>query len=443
MQGKTISKVGNTVINLFSSVADKISGQVNFIRRKDKAKLTAKTFFKVLILGCLSKTTTSLEEMCLLFKEEKVKISKQGLHQRFNTQAANLMKRLFEESITRFKTEQNAVIDLLKPFSGVKILDSSTIALPPHMKKLYCGCGGSGPEAALKLQAMFDYVKGHLDDITLTDARKNDQGFKGHLDQIEKEALYLQDLGYFDIESFIKLQKGGAYYISRHFNQTALFDKHGQRVDLISFMQESSSFFTKEIWIGRKDKIPVRMIGYLLPDSDAEKRVWRIKENARRHGKTPKQETLNLAKWSICITNVPIEILKDEQVYLLYSLRWQIELFFKLCKQEAGIDKIKSKKTNRVLCEIYARLICVTMLLYICSPVRWQKENEISFSKAYNCMRKNMPKFFEALGSIYRLQIFLKKFLGDLQEFGMKDIKRKKPATHQRLMGATGQEMLV
>jgi hypothetical protein len=40
-----------------------------------------------------------------------------------------------------------------------------------------------------------------------------------------------------------------------------------------------------------KHKVPVRMIAQRLPKEDVEKRIRNIIENARKHGKTPTQET--------------------------------------------------------------------------------------------------------------------------------------------------------
>ena len=329
MQEQIISKLGKRVIELFERQADKISKQVKFTQRKDKAKLKARSFLKVLILGCLSQRSISLEQMCQLFKEEGIKISKQGLHQRFNTKALSLVKGIYEEAIEIFKTEQQAVIELLKHFSGVNILDSSVIGLPAGMKESYRGCGGTGIESALKIQTLFDYINGQVKDITITEGYKNDQSFKEHLDKIEKGALYLQDLGYFDKSSFSKIHQQGAYFISRHFNQTALFNEVLKRIDLAAELGENGTFFAKKVYLGNKDKVPIRIIAQRLAEDEVEKRVRQLRKKAQKKGRTPCQETLELAKWSICITNVPEEMLKEKQIYLLYSLRWQLELFFK------------------------------------------------------------------------------------------------------------------
>src|SRR5262245_23219540 len=105
MQGRTISKMGNSFIQFFEETAVKKGNLVKFIKRPDKAKLSAKNFFKVLTLGCLSKVDISLEEMCQLFKQEGIEITKQGLSQRFNAQALALMKGLFTEAMNQFKAK--------------------------------------------------------------------------------------------------------------------------------------------------------------------------------------------------------------------------------------------------------------------------------------------------------------------------------------------------
>lgn len=180
MQATIVAKIGNNVINLLGKFANQIGEKVNFIKRRDKAKITPDAFCKVVILGYLLDIKLSLQGLAQLFKQEGIEISKQAVHERFNPAAVALMKGLFKESLGRLKIAQSVVIDLLQPFSSIKILDSSTIALPPHMKALYQGCGGIGPQSALKIQTLLDYGNGQIEDMTITEARKNDQSFKGH-----------------------------------------------------------------------------------------------------------------------------------------------------------------------------------------------------------------------------------------------------------------------
>lgn len=444
MQGKKLSNICSTVMNFFTKTAIDVDEAVKFVKRK--SKLGAKLFAEALITGCLADPTVSLERLCRQIREKGVKITKQGLHQRFNAEATALMSNLYTNSLEQFKNEKQPILDLLKAFSTIKIHDSSGVSLPSVLKNTFKGYGGSGSGAGLKLQLSFDYVRGQIDDVIITEEARNDQSFDDHLVNIEKDALYLQDLGYFKIESFLAIQAKNAYFISRYLHPTKITDiETNEPLDLLLELQKAGTHVSKEIWLGRqKEKLKVRLIAFRLSDIEVEKRIHKLKRNAQKHGRIPKKEALEFAKWSIYVTNVDEGVLNDEQVYLIYSLRWQIELFFKLCKSEAGIDKISGRKHDRILCEIYAKLICIVMLLYFCFPIRWQANQELSFYKAYKLLKLRASDFHRALKTPYLMVKFLKNFLGELKNYAYKDdFCKRKRLSYQKIMDAAGQEVLI
>ena len=440
MQAGIVSKLCGAVMYFFGKTVTRVDKTAKFVKRK--SKVGAQLFAEVLIAGHISDPRISLEKLCMLMKEKGVRISKQGLDQRFNPEATLLMQGLLSEALSQFKEEKEEVFDLLKPFSGVKMIDSSGIELPANLKEQFRGYGGDASEAALKLQAMFNYTQGQIDELVINDTRTSDQGFKEYWNWMEEGALYLQDLGYFAVDCFEQAQEKKAYFISRYLNPTTLLGKDGVPLDLLSELRSAGPLFEKKVGLGKKGTIEVRLIAFRLSDEDVEKRIWKLKEKAQKKGKSPTQETLELNKWSIYITNVPENWLSAEQVHLVYTLRWQIELFFKVCKSESGIDKISSKKADRVMCEIYAKLICVIILMYLCFPVRWRKTQGLSLYKAYKAFRLRASDFFKALKSPYRLSLFLNAFLSDLNDFSLKDKCRKKGRlTHQKIMDSAGQEV--
>ena len=442
MPGINLTKICKTVMNFFYETVNKEDETVKFVKRK--SKINATLFVEILIAGCLSDATISLERMCKLAKQRGIKVTKQGLQQRFSPEATALMHNLFQKSLEQYRTENHAVIDLLKPFSLVQLLDSSGISLPSTLKELFKGCGGSGSESGLKLQVLFDYLKGQVKEVTITEGCKNDLSFDDHLNHIEENGLYLQDLGYFKLDTFAAIQAKNAYFISRYLNQTKIFNEMNEPINLLQELRKAGPSFIKDVLIDRrKKKLAVRLIANRLPDAAVEERIRKLKRNAQKDGRIPKDTTLELAHWSIYITNVPKQMLNNEQVHLVYSLRWQIELFFKLCKGEAGIDKVNGKNSDRILCEIYAKLICVVMSLYFCFPLRWKENLEISFQKSYRMIKLRAAEFFCALKSRYRLLKLLNELFSDLIDFAFKDKARKKRRlTHQKLMDSTNQKIL-
>jgi hypothetical protein len=437
MQERTVTKIAKTITEFFKGSANKIGRTTQFVQRK--SKLTANIFAESLVCACLSDKKISLEELCGFMKEKGVSISKQGVNERFNEAAVRLFQQLFDKALKEFKVEQTSVFKLLQPFSSVKIQDSSGIELPSCLKNIYKGYGGSASESALKLQVLFDSINGSIEQLNLTDVTQNDQGYQEHLSVIEKSALYLQDLGYFSIQSFITIAKEGAYFLSRYLPQTMLFDEQGNPFDLLDNLRKTDTWIEQTLLIGKKQKFPVRFIAQRLDEETKQKRLQNIYKSYRKN--QPSELILELAGWSLYITNVPDSLLTKEQIHFIYVLRWQIELFFKLCKQYAGIDKISGKNPFRILCELYARLILIVLFLYICAPIRWQNDRELSFPKAYKRFIRKAESFLKALSSLYRLTQFVKQLMDDFYKCALKDKEtKKKISSHQKIHLLVNQE---
>jgi Transposase DDE domain len=442
MRTANLSQIGNQLLKFFSKTVDKIDKEAKFVKRQ--SKLNARRFVESLLINCLSDSHVSLSGICALLKRRGISITQQGLHQRFNAEATQLMEGVFKQALEMFKTERFDFITLLKPFSTVQMIDSSGISLPSELKGIYKGLGGLASEAGMKLQVLFDYLKGEVNDITITPASQNDQGFEKHLEKIQEGALFLQDLGYFKLQSFKRIAEKNAYFVSRHFYTTNIYDDEGNKLDLLNELRTIPTCYTKTVYLGSKEKIKVRLIATRLSEAKAQERIKKIRRSQQKKGKAPTKATLEYAKWSIYLTNISEDVMSNEQIHLLYSLRWQIELFFKLCKGEAGVDVINGKKVNRVLCEIYAKLICVLQLLYICFPIRWGKTHEISFHKAFKQFRAYALDFFKAIKTDYLMAKFIRNFISDLQDFAFKDRHRKnRRLTIQLLMDAKNQDFLL
>jgi len=438
MHGKILSNMSTRVTNFFKNKVPLVDKVTHFVKRR--SKITAPLFVETLVTGCLADPKISLERLSYMMKERGVKVTRQGLDQRFTPEASLLMKSVFMESIQEFKTERKEALNLLKPFHCVKIQDSSVITLPGSLKERWKG-SASGSE--LKIQLLLDYMNHQILDVEVTAGNESDQGFNGHLDEIKEGELYLQDLGYFKLNNFEKINQHGAYFISRYLYPTGLFDDRGQPIELLEKLKAGPERLSLKVRLGKKVSLPVRLICFRLSNEDAQKRIRKIMKKGQRRGKAPKEKTLEIARWSIYITNVGEDLLKDDQVHLIYSLRWQIELLFKVSKTEAKIDRISSQKEHRILCELYAKLICIVSLMYMCFPIRWLEDQECSLQKAYHLWRLKASDFFKGLKSTYRLRLFLEDFLNDLTVFSLKDRYRKKRRlSYQRLMDSVAQEHL-
>lgn len=83
------------------------------------------------------------------------------------------------------------------------------------------------------------------------------------------------------------------------------------------------------------------------------------------------------------ITNVAAEQLSLDEALVLQRLRWQIELLFKIWKQEGQVDQWRSKKPWRILTEAYAKLLGLLIEHWLVVLGCWHDPNH-SMMKAYH-----------------------------------------------------------
>ncbi|MBX9703404.1 MAG: IS4 family transposase [Silvanigrellaceae bacterium] len=416
----TVSNITQKIINFLDTEVVRIAKSTGFTQRH--SKLIPSCFMKALLATCFSHTF-NLTIFSSFLKEQGIKITRQGLHERFNARTERFLKELCSFCLKYFETEKLCDMPFLKGFRSINIVDSSTISLPSILNTLFKGSGGNASEAALKIQVMFDYLEGQVKALTLTSGCDNDQGFNNYFKTIEKGALYLMDLGYFKLDSFKKIIEGGAFFVSRLLTGTKILISEGKPIELIKMLSASGHFFSQHFLIGVKDKIAVRLVAERLPDAIAEQRRRKLNESHRRRGRKPSSESLALQTWSIYITNTNEMQINDKDIHKTYSLRWQIELFFKLSKSLMNINSLQTQKIERVLTEIYGKFIAMMLLFLICAPVRYLHNKELSLYKACKLLISKVNDFMRALASLYRLKHFLSAFHEALSLFAIKDKK--------------------
>ncbi|WP_254229412.1 IS4-like element ISWosp7 family transposase [Wolbachia pipientis] len=426
---KRIVCISKKLKEFFNEKADKISATTGFIKRKRKLK--GSSFIKAIVLGNIGVDNCSIETVCQLLNEDSINITKQGLDFRFTKEAVEFMKRMYNESLTLLKNTLQVDCRILKHFGGVKLLDSSYISLPNSMEDMYKGYGTSysgyesNTKSGIKLQLVFDYLNQTLDQLNITEGIRSDQGYRSHLSNISNNDLLISDLGYFVPSSFKQINEIGAYFISRYKSDTNIYDiETGQKIDLLEHLGDRS-FLEQEVLLGKETRVKVRIIFKKLTEEQAMARRRKANRLARSHGYTSSQRNQKLLNWSIFITNVPKSKINAEQILVVYRIRWQIELLFKLYKSNIRLDKLRGKP-YRVLCELYAKLCAILIFHGIVGCTELKKNTELSLTKAFIELKRRVRELFLALNNkIKGLNIFLKKLTITWSQFSLKDKYRK------------------
>jgi len=135
----TVNELSQVLQGLLIEDADRLGRATGFIQRQRKFK--GSSFAQALVFGWQANPRASLEELCQSASTCGVKISPQGLQDRLNEHAAQFLKALLEQSLTYLVEGEGSCLQLLEPFQGVYLQDSSLIALPRELAHLWKGNG--------------------------------------------------------------------------------------------------------------------------------------------------------------------------------------------------------------------------------------------------------------------------------------------------------------
>jgi len=405
-----------------------VAYQTNFEQRSG-SKITGLIFLQAWVFAGLEHSILSLKKVAQSCLDLGVAISPQGLDQRLSGASVALMRQMLVEALTHFVNQLALPLPLLSQFVAINLYDSSSIPLAEPSAASYPGSGGNAPSAILKVRLAFDFLYQKLSQVILAPGRQSDKNFSDYLQVVQPGSLNIADLGFFNLSHFAQVEQRQAYYLSRYQSGTCLFEPNGTAIDLLQMLRHHPQpVLDKTIQLGKKQRLTCRLVAFRLPQAVADQRRYRAKQAAKRRGKTVSPTTLALLDWSIYVTNVPDTMLTAEQVALLYRVRWQIELFFKLCKSYCGLRSLEPLRLHRWLTELYARLIGLVLLCFITAPFRWLGANrELSLVQARLICQRFARLLNIALGNLDQVADTLTELTHHLLTFGFKQKRKAKP----------------
>jgi len=426
------------MVGFFSDKVEATARQTKFVRRK--SEITGLTFLKAVVLGFLEKPDSSLNEIAQSFLDVGVEVTPQGIDERINTFSVDFLRAIFLQALEIFKNKSPLPLSILQPFSAINIVDSSTKSLPENMADEYPGCGRAGAKAALKIQLVFDFLHGNLKQVEIETGIDPDQGYREYLKVVESGSLTIVDLGYFCLDAFVAIADKSAYFLSRYLYPTGLLNKLGQQIDLIVLLKKQMGN-RKEVRVKlgcrAQHQLPCRLIILRNPAEVTEKRRRTAKEHAKKRGATLSQTYLFMLGWTLFVTNAPDTLISLKQVYDFYRIRWQIELIFKLWKSYCGLNHILTWRKERVLTELYAKMIAIVMVHFLLAPLRIPDEiwsdREVSNVRFKQILARFVRSFKLLLSDAITLAKTLEVFIFHVERFALKQKRRQQPNAYSQL----------
>lgn len=217
--------------SLFGKMANKKAKESGFVQRE--SKINGSLFLQALVgtvYRCgaisLSNLAATAEEL-----EPKCQVTEQAFNERFNSKAVAFLQAMFAFALQQNVPHRNLVLPLLSAFSAVYLLDSSNIPLPEALETMYKGSGGAASKAACKVYLLLNWLNGSYQAIKIEDGKKADQNMgKQFVDELNETnetktvsgALWLFDLGFWDLDFLTKIASQLSYFLTRLKSQVAV-----------------------------------------------------------------------------------------------------------------------------------------------------------------------------------------------------------------------------
>ncbi len=356
---------------------------------------------QTLVFGFEQHPHASLEQLASTAAVRAVQVSDTAVHNRFSEPTARLLRRVLEEmSEVVVQAAQAVPLALLRRFTAVLYEDSTTIILPDGLAQQWQGCGGaqSHTQAALKAHTRWDLKRGRLWGPCLTAGRLSDRQSPLHREPTVAGSLFIGDLGYFSVPRMVERQAAGGYTLTRLLPSTALFTTQGEAL-VLELLLPRLVGQCKElaVLVGSRRRHPMRFWMLRVSPEVGEQRRAALREEARRRQQPVSERALHLAEWTVLLTDAPVRLLRLPEALVLLRERWQLELLFKLWKQQAQVDDWQTAHSWRILCELYAKLIGVLLQHWLIVLFAWH-DPQRSLVKLAQVVRDTGWCLMEALG---------------------------------------------
>lgn len=425
-----ITQISKEMKRVLAESADRAAQVAGLIQRE--RKVNSRNLGQTLIMGWWQEPNISLEGLTQIGKSVGLAITPQGLDQRFNETTATYLREILQ-AIVQIKIENTGQkLPTMAQFTQVYVEDSSIVTFMKEIAKVWQGLGGKGTKSGVKLQTRVELKGGCLDGPHLSNSRLHDRlAAEGHA-EIATGSLHLRDLGYWNLKEWQKANEDG-YYLLSLLKTSTYFGHEGQSFDCYSWCTTvEEGHFDIPILLGKQAKIPARLIGRRVSDEVASQRRRKLKRTSQKRGQTVSQQRLLLCAWTLVVTNAPQEIVTAHDAFVWLAVRWQIELLFKLWKSVGRIDKSRSAKPWRQLCEFYAKLSAMTLQHWLLQTAVWQFPDR-SLTKASQTIRLHVIRLATALGSQRNLSRIIKEICQVLATGCRINRSRKHPRTWQKL----------
>jgi len=276
-----------------------------------------------------------------------IDVARSAVTQRFDQGSADLMESLFLLALERVETPTHPeLLGKLAKFKQVLAHDGSVIQLGAVLKKLCPATRTNSVAAAAKVHATVDLVHRRIQRVVVTGERESELAV-AEQEGIKKGTLHLNDLGYFKHDYFQAVLLAEADVLSRlkeNSNPVVTHVRHGivgpvssvgKKLNDLKYCRTQETFDLDATFETSNGSVELRVVGQYNPETE---------------------------KYHCYVTTLKAERFSVMELVILYTLRWVIELFFKLMKTSLHLDHVDTENAHAVRTHLYASLLASVVL---------------------------------------------------------------------------------
>ncbi len=350
---------------------ERLARQTGFCRRQPK-KLEPLSFVQSACLLLTEKMVSYRRWAMLIGVLSNQTYAKQSLFERLSSRAVVFLQSVLQALVSHLNQGVERVLPPeLNGFARVIIQDSTLLTLSPKLARFFPGARNQCSQkrqSQLRVQGFYDLKQERFLYFSHGAFNRNDQSAaQDGLELLRPGDLFMRDLGYWDLRVVRHLGEAGLHYLSRFKHNVRVFEPGGQPLDLARLLRHRTRPLDKDVLVGVKAQLPVRLVAIPLAEEVANQRRHQARHN--RHFHASRQHVI-LAGWALFITNVSREVWTPKVVAQIYHLRWRIETIFKAWKSHFNLENAPAGSRVEVEAFLYARLLLIT-IFEVCFLARW------------------------------------------------------------------------
>lgn len=370
-----------------------------FIKREPR-KIDISKFLDIICLTAVQGAPSYNDLATRFFALYDISASKQAFWKKVNEECVVFFKSVLELLIQkRYKHMDIQSIKNSATFKRVIVQDSTIIKLPLRLFSVFSGVSNAHKAVCnARIQCVYELLSGSFLHFSIDPYSKNDRAAASEL-EIQDGDLVLRDRGYSTYDEFQRHIKAKADCIYRHNFKSLYLDPDTYKPIDLKKLLVSKGQLDIQVCLNNKERTKVRLIAEPVDEQVANQRRRKAKKDMKGH--RPSKDILFLMSWSIFITTIPAEKANFKKIMKIYSLRWKIEIIFKIMKSHMCLTKLHNVSFNQLQVLLIARFIVMTLSIHnIYQPyyllIKNQFKKYLSMGKFIKYILKN-PECFQKI----------------------------------------------